>query len=84
MAEQLYMLSTYDNPFDPSTQFKEWYAYDLQSGYHSSSLLARLTRSSYELSEKDQEFAIQVAIDEIVSNDELGIYVKVPIKSQNN
>ncbi len=71
------MLTTVDNPFDPFTQFDEWYAYDLSQGYHTSAFLARIVRSSEELSEADQSAAIEAAIDEIVRENVLGLYRKV-------
>jgi hypothetical protein len=72
-----YMLTTVDNPFDPFTQFKEWFAYDTGMGYHTASFLARVAQTSDELSEADQHLAIQQAIDEIVRENVLGLYRKV-------
>jgi hypothetical protein len=72
-----YMLTTVDNPWDPFTQFDQWYTWDVANGYHSSALLARVTRTSDELSEADQHFAIQVAIDEIVQENVSGMHRKV-------
>lgn len=71
------MLTTIDNPFDPFTQFDEWFAFDESKGYHSCSYLARITKTSDELSEADEEKAIELAIDEIVRLNVLGIYKKV-------
>lgn len=71
------MLTTIDNPFDPFTQFDEWYAFDESKGYHTCGYLARITKSSDELSEADEELAIELAIDEIVRINILGIYKKV-------
>lgn len=72
-----YMLTTVDNPFDPFEQFDEWYAYDTQQGYHTAAFLARITMLSDDLSDADQHVAIQVAIDEIVEVNVLGLYRKV-------
>ena len=72
-----YMLTTVDNPFDPFTQWDEWFAFDTQAGYHTSSLLARITILSNELSEPDQALAIQLAIDEIVKENVSGMFKKV-------
>lgn len=77
MAE--HMLTTVDNPFNPFTQFSAWYAFDEAAGYHSSSFLARVTRTSDSLSDADQAQAIEDAIDEIVKENVLGIYTKVEI-----
>lgn len=71
------MLTTVDNPFDPFENFKEWFAYDVAAGYNTSSLLARLTFTSNELSEVDQNIANELAIDEIVEENTSGLYRKV-------
>ena len=71
------MLTTTDNPYDPFTQFVEWYAYDMQQGYATCSYVARITKTSEELSEADNELAIEQAIDEILEFNLLGIYKKV-------
>jgi len=72
-----HMLTTTDNPFNPFTHWDEWYQYDEQAGYCTSGLLARITKSSDELSEVDQSLALEYAIDEIVKENVLGIYRKV-------
>jgi hypothetical protein len=72
-----YMLSTYDNPFSPFTQFTQWYAYDVGMGYHSASFLARIVASSDDLSPASQALALEQAIDEIVSENVSGMWRKV-------
>jgi len=71
------MLSTSDNPYDPFTHYDEWFAFDERMGYHTPSFLARVVVTSDELSETDQELAIEEAIDEIVERNVLGLYVKL-------
>lgn len=71
------MLTTADNPFDPFTQFDEWQMFDEAKGYNTCAYLARIAKTSDELSETDQNLAIQSAIDEIVRINVLGIYKKV-------
>lgn len=71
------MLTTIDNPFNPFTQFDEWFAFDESKGYHTCSYLARITKGSYELSEADDVLAQELAIDEIIKINVLGIYRKV-------
>lgn len=73
----LHMLTTVDNPFDPFTQYDEWYATDIRLGHNTNSFLARIVRSSPELSTADQDAAIEEAIDEIVSENVSGLYRKV-------
>ena len=72
-----FALTTTDNPFSPLSQFDEWYAFDESHGYHTCSYLARITSTSDELSEEDQDEALERAIDEIVEFNALGIYKKV-------
>jgi hypothetical protein len=72
-----YMLTTIDNPFNPFTQFDEWYAWDRNAGYDTPSLLARIAKVSDDMSEPDQDLAIQLAIDEIVSENVSGMHKKV-------
>jgi hypothetical protein len=74
---EVHMLTTVDNPFDPFTQFKEWFAFDEVQGHHTSSFLARVVRSSDSLSDADQSLAIETAIDEIVRENVSGLYRKV-------
>ena len=72
-----YMLTTVDNPYDPFTQWDEWFAWDQSSGYHTPGLLARVARLSDDLAEADEHLAIQQAIDEIVQENVLGVFRKV-------
>jgi len=71
------MLTTSDNPYDPFTQFDDWCAFDEDQGYMTNEYLARVIRTSDELSEADQELAREEAIDEILQLNILGIYKKV-------
>lgn len=71
------MLTTMDNPFDPFTQFEQWFEWDQAAGYCTSGLLARIARTSDELAEGDQHLAIQLAIDEIVQENVSGMFKKV-------
>lgn len=72
-----HMLTTKDNPYNPFTEYDEWYAYDTWHGYHTAAYLARIVRSSHDISEADQSLAIEMAIDEIVRENINGLYVKV-------
>lgn len=71
------MLTTVDNPHSPFDDFGAWYAYDVSSGYHTSSYLARIVKLSDQLSEADEDLAVEQAIDEIVKENVSGIYRKV-------
>lgn len=71
------VLTTIDNPYDPFTQYDEWYAYDYAKGYHTPGLQARIAIVSDELSDLDQAQAIEQAIDEIVELNVSGVHKKV-------
>lgn len=70
-------LTTVDNPYNPFTHWDQWYSYDEAKGYHTCGLLARFTITSHEISEIDQDLAIQTAINEIVELNPLGIHRKI-------
>jgi hypothetical protein len=72
-----YMLTTVDNPFDPFTEWDEWYAFDTRHGYHSAGLLARIVITSDDLSDADQALAIRLGIEEIVRENVSGMHKKV-------
>ena len=72
-----HMLTTVDNPFDPFVQYDEWLGYDESMEYYTNSLLARIVISSDEISYADQNVAREAAIDEIITENVLGLYRKV-------
>lgn len=76
MAESS-MVTTVDNPYNPHHQFDEWYVWDVTAGYNTLALLARVTNTSFELSDEDQKVAYDVAVDEIVKYNASGMHVKV-------
>ena len=77
-----HMLTTADNPYHPFTQWDEWWAYDTQAGHHTCAYLARVSKSSDDLSDPDQEVANETTIDEIVRENPLGIYLKISENSK--
>lgn len=71
------MLTTFDNPFDPFNQFVEWFQFDVEKGYYSSSLLDRIANVSDDMSEEEIDMEVERAIDEIIKHDFRNIYKKV-------
>ena len=71
------MLTTIDNPYDYFTQFTQWFLFDVEKGYNTCAYLARIARTSEELSEQENNEEIERAIDEIIKNDFMNIYKKV-------
>ena len=75
-------LSTVDNPFNPITDFDRWYATDLQLAIKNNrrdtcSLLALLSKTSYELSDEENNKESEETINRIIKNDPLNVYKKV-------
>lgn len=70
-------LTTFDNPFDPFEQFTSWFLFDEEKGYHSTSYLGRIVRTSDQFSDEENEIEIERAIDEIIKYDFRDIYRKV-------
>lgn len=70
-------LTTFDNPYNPFEQFSSWFLFDVEKGYNTCSYLGRIARTSDQLSEEENEFEIERAIDEIIQYDFRNIYKKV-------
>lgn len=63
------MLTTVDNPFNPFTQFDEWYAFDIQHFYNTLGLVARFASFAEDLSDEQLEVENQNAIVRILAID---------------
>ena len=78
----LYYLTTIDNPHSPVTEFDAWYACDREKGYDTCAYLNRVVEQNTEdyeaLSQFERVALINSSIDEIIDEDSLGIYIKVP------
>ena len=46
-------LTTFDNPFSPFDRFKEWLSWDNSKGYGSDKDLARIARTSSQLTDEE-------------------------------
>lgn len=69
-------LTTVDNPYNCITESDKWLAYDTYNGYDTCGVLARLARTSYDLTDEENDSIIERAIDDLISADPLGIYKK--------
>lgn len=70
-------LTTFDNPYNPFTQFSEWLLFDNEHDYYTVNKLARLCEDLDDMTEKEIEEEHERVIDEIIDNDALNIYKKV-------
>ena len=63
-VDHITMLTTKDNPFDPFEQFDSWLRFDMDKGYNSCSYLARIAKTSDQLTEKENAIhAIKTGLD---------------------
>lgn len=72
------MLTTTDNPYNPWTEYDQWYAWDESAGYHTTSYLARLCNTIAGMPEDEEEIAMRLAIASILEANITGNYVLVP------
>lgn len=70
-------LTTVDNPYNPFEQFTSWLLYDEEKGYHTCAYLGRISRTSSQLTEDENDLEVERAIDEIIKYDFRNIYRKV-------
>ena len=82
MENENCMLTTFDNPFNPYEDFTSWFLFDIEKGYNTCSYLARIARTSNQLSDKENDVEIERAIDEIIKNDFRDIYLKIDPSSK--
>ena len=75
--ENVCMLTTFDNPFDPFEQFTSWFLFDIEKGYNTCGYLARIAQLSDDMSQPEQDREVERAIDEIIKYDFMNIYKKV-------
>ena len=72
-----FSITTFDNPFNPFVDFDNWFLFDIEKGYYTSSTLARLTRLSDDMTELEELEEVERAIDRLIEIDPLDIYIKV-------
>lgn len=70
-------LTTNDNPFDPFKQFVDWFLFDVEKGYNSCSIVGRIVNLSDDMTQNEEDEAIEAAIDRFIMNDSANLYTKV-------
>jgi hypothetical protein len=74
-------LTTIDNPHSPFDDWQSWYNFDTRNGYGTASYLARIANFSDDIGEAEYQRGIEEAIDEIVYENLLGLYVKLVVET---
>lgn len=77
-------LSTVDNPFNPFTQFRDWFNFDIDHGYDCCAIVGRLAVTSNELLPTERSIILEAAINRFVEADPIGLYCKVVDDSNEN
>ena len=65
-----FMLTTKDNPFNPWTDYDNWFVYDRDHGYNSPEYQARIAVTSNDLTDEENNEIINNAIEEIIRIDQ--------------
>ena len=71
------MLTTVDNPWNPWTNYSEWFEFDHEQGYDTPNLLARVANVSLNVSEFDFESELTEAMNEIVKLNVSGMHTLI-------
>ncbi len=74
-----YLLTTVDNPYHPAYQFDDWYKFDHERGYYTDQRLAKVAKTSINLTDAENQRIINGVVDDFIRLDELGLYKRVVI-----
>ena len=73
----VFMLSTLDNPFNPFDDFTSWHMFDCEKGHFTASRIARIANIDSEMTQKEVEEEQMRAMDLIFRHDFEDKYIKV-------
>ena len=72
------MATTIDNPHNPFTHFREWYAFDNDlNHYNTCGLVAYFNQASRFMEEEDYEYETNEAINRLLALNPYGLHIKV-------
>ena len=77
MVKDICALTTFDNPWDPFTNFTQWMLFDTEKGYNTCAYLGRIAHTSDEFTDEENQAEVERAIDEIIQYDFMNIYRKI-------
>ena len=64
--KRMVAVTTTDNPYNPITQFDEWFAFDSGKGYGTCNYLDRVSFTNDSMTSDEYDEEIERAIDEII------------------
>lgn len=77
MTKDICALTTFDNPWNPFTNFTQWMLFDTEKGYNTCAYLGRIAHTSDEFTDEENQAEVERAIDEIIQYDFMNIYRKI-------
>lgn len=60
------LLTTVDNPYDPFTDWDQWYFFDIMAGYNTCNRLASITSVSDNLSDEENQLFLEDAMNQLI------------------
>ena len=60
------LLTTADNPYDPFTDWDQWYFFDLMAGYNTCNRLASICHTSDNLSDEENQMFLDDAMNQLI------------------
>ena len=74
-----YLLTTIDNPYDPSEDFDKWNQWDCEHGYYTNQRIAKVQSTSIDLTDCENQRIINGIIDDFMRLDDTGLYKRIVI-----
>lgn len=73
------LLTTIDNPYNPFTQYSDWYAYD-SNFYNSCAVLGAKANTANGLTDEMNDYEIEKAMNKIIKDQLFGVHILVDKK----
>ena len=74
--ETEFMLTTTDNPYNPFEQFALWNLFDKEHGHNTCELIARLSKISFDMTQKEENEDYDRVVEFIIMHDPHDKYKK--------
>lgn len=75
-SKQPYTITTIDNPYNPFTEFTDWYSFDCLHNYGTTEKLSRVCSISDAFTDEENAEEIESGVDALLAVDFLGLYKK--------
>ena len=74
------LLTTIDNPYHPADEYDKWSKFDTERGYWTAERLARVAKTSINLTDAENQRIINGAVLDFMRLDEQGLYSIVVVE----